>query len=1297
MAQIIRHRKGVLESVASATKRKAELLIVTGSSGISSTNSDALIFFGDGTGVSAANKVLYGTTTPNLTGAAYDTSIDGVPFYNTQEEKFYILGKAGNTEVKATANTGGTNIVSGSSDSSTIELDITNGVVSANVIGNVFSSSAQVAADFLSDSRALDLGTGNFDANTITADGGLNVTGVSSLGVISGSSMNLSGNALIQGNVVIGGNITIGDSSTDTVSFGADLSSDIIPDVNDSIDLGSSTKKFAEVHATSLFGNLTGNVTGNVTGNISGVINATNGVISGSTQLDGTTIGSTSDSAFIGTFTGVVNASNGVVSGSAQTITNLNGINIVSGSSDSSTIEFDITNGVVSANAIGGVVSGSSQVRANETTGFAADVVTELDANTVVSGSSQVDIDGVTGFTSYSSSVDARTVALEAAVGEGSNIDGRLSSLEVFSASAESNDTELFATASDHETRVGDLETFQSDIETAISVDGTNVTVNGNFTISGTQTVVDSTTVQIGDNIIELNGSGAANGGLLITDVTAPNTNSGSLLWDSTNDYWKAGAQGAESKVLLAGGDSVVSGSSQIRANETDGFAADVVTELAANTVISGSSQVDLAEVQGDTDNVSEGSTNRYFTEERVKTELDANTVVSGSSQIDIDGVTGFTDYSSSVDARISQAATDLDGTIKDKLNSETVVSGSSQVTTNASTREMLIKGTDDSIDGGNVFSDGTIVSLGADSTTVGDLSSGNQLSLGGNAGISGLLTFDESGVAKSFDYTSGDVRFIDTNVGVSIALKPDADADKAWVIDTAGDMVSGGGTGASGDLYSHKVVASGDITSAGDISGSNLYLSGDAEILGDIVLGGNIQIGNASTDTIAFGGDLTTDIIPDVNNTVDLGSSTKKFAEVHATNFYGITNGVVNATNGIVSASNDSATIELGITNGTLSANVIGGVVSGSSQLDGTTIDSAKLTSVEASGSFSGSFVGDGSGLTGLVSSLNLAGDTGTDTVDLLTDTLTIAGGEGIDVAVTDNTITISGEDASTSNKGVASFSSDDFSVTAGDVTIKDGGVRAVNFNSDVVGTGMELNGVDNTLEVSYGSTAGTSVQGNTTISVSGTDNEIEITGTTAQALGGGASYTVGLPSDVTIGNDLTVTTDLEVGGNAVITGNLSVLGTTTTIDSTTVSIGDNVIELNYGGAQTTAGLLVTDATAPNTASGSLVWNATSDKWTAGALGSEKELARLNSAPTANTVLKADANGLLVDSVMTDDGTDATFSGDVIIEGLAASSFVYTDANKMLVSLTPQNAGDLIQWDGSSFVTSLDLDGGTF
>jgi hypothetical protein len=340
-----------------------------------------------------------------------------------------------------------------------------------------------------------------------------------------------------------------------------------------------------------------------------------------------------------------------------------------------------------------------------------------------------------------------------------------------------------------------------------------------------------------------------------------------------------------------------------------------------------------------------------------------------------------------------------------------------------------------------------------------------------------------------------------------------------------------------------------------------------------------------------------------------------------------------------------------------------------------------------------------DGSGLTSGSLNFGISGSTGNDVVQIGVNDLSFAGGTGVSSAVTDNTVTYSVQDSSTSVKGISSFSSTNFGVSSGNVSIKNGGVPAVSLNADVAGTGISLNGSDNSVEVDYGSSAGNSVEGNTTISVSGTANEIEITGTTAQALGGGATYTIGLPDSVTIAT-ASIGEDLSVGGDLTVTGNLSVLGTQTIVDSTTVSLGDNILELNIGGAQSTAGLQVTDATAPNVVSGSLLWDGTSDYWKAGALGSEKEIALLNAAPTANRVLKADSNGLLVNSVLSDDGTDATFSGDLTVTGLSAGTngaFLFADADEKLQSVNASTAGDVIQWNGSSFVASNEIDGGTF
>ena len=108
------------------------------------------------------------------------------------------------------------------------------------------------------------------------------------------------------------------------------------------------------------------------------------------------------------------------------------------------------------------------------------------------------------------------------------------------------------------------LNTYTSSLKTALELTGSNVIVLGDLTVRGTTTSIESTTIQLNDNVIELNGTGVANGGLLVKDPTGVSTISGSLLWDSTNDYWKSGLSGSESKILLAGGDNIVSGSSQI-------------------------------------------------------------------------------------------------------------------------------------------------------------------------------------------------------------------------------------------------------------------------------------------------------------------------------------------------------------------------------------------------------------------------------------------------------------------------------------------------------------------------------------------------------------------------------------------------------------------------------------------------------------------------------------------------------------------------------------------------------------
>ena len=463
------------------------------------------------------------------------------------------------------------------------------------------------------------------------------------------------------------------------------------------------------------------------------------------------------------------------------------------------------------------------------------------------------------------------------------------------------------------------------------------------------------------------------------------------------------------------------------------------------------------------------------------------------------------------------------------------------------------------------------------------------------------------------------------------------------------------------------------------NISGS-LNVSGAARFFGDLQVDGTINAtisgttSNASalntTGSARFattGSNIFTanqihsgSIIPSVNNTYDLGDATHWWKDIY-------------------------------VSTGSI---FIGGIKAISTNSDGTIQVGAQVVQTSASLASVGLAVpATGSaGTSQIVGSQNITGSQSITGSMAVSGSLSVTGSLFINgtsyTAASSGTSGSSGSNGTNGSSGTSGSNGTNGSSGSNGTNGSSGssGSNGTNGSSGSNGTnGSSGSSGSNGTNGSSGSN-GTNGSSGTSVSVSGDNNKI-----------------VKFTSASTVGNS-TITDD---GTTVTIGGNLVVSGTSTTVNSTTVEIGDNIISLNGSGAAN-AGLVVRDATAASLVSGSLLWNTTTDKWIAGPLGSEIEIATISGTQTltnktingSQLVDASVANGKLTNSSVTVGSTAISLgSSATTIAGLTSvTSTAFVGAltgNASTVTTNANLTGDVTSTGNATTIGALKVTDG--
>ena len=325
----------------------------------------------------------------------------------------------------------------------------------------------------------------------------------------------------------------------------------------------------------------------------------------------------------------------------------------------------------------------------------------------------------------------------------------------------------------------------------------------------------------------------------------------------------------------------------------------------------------------------------------------------------------------------------------------------------------------------------------------------------------------------------------------------------------------------------------------------------------------------------------------------------------------------------------------------------------------------------------------------------LTLAADSGSNDTFNTGETLTFFGGEGIDTTVANNAITIAAEDATASNKGIASFSSDDFAVTSGAVTVKASGITntqlagsiansklansSLTIGSDEIslgGTQTDLNGITS-LDVDN-----ITIDGNTVSSTNSNGNIVlDPNGTGTVDVSGAKITTVGTPSQstdaATKGYVDGVINGLDVKNSVQFASTANVAGTYNNANGTITAGSNGALSMDGGSPSIGDRVLLKDQT-------SNVQNGIYTVTTAGSASAAYILTRANDADTAAEISGGSFFFVEQGSANADNGYVTTHNGTPTLGSSAITFEQFSGAGQI-------GAGDALTKSGNTLNVGVD------